>query len=87
MNTQAELQQAVRELRWNLPQERLRHHCDVAIASCPALPCARGPDRMPTSLGESINLIRGIFAHEVLNIRYAIEIWIGKIGGPDRRPE
>ncbi len=42
---------------------------------------------MPTSLGESINLIRGIFAHEVLNIRYAIEIWIGKIGGPDRRPE
>ena len=58
--------------RWDLHQERLSHHCDVAIASYRGASVRQRPVEEPTSLRESVNSIRGTFAHEMLNIRYAI---------------
>jgi len=67
--------------RWDLHLERLSRQCDVAIASCRGASVRQKPHREPTSLRESSNHISGTFAHEVLNIRYAI----GDLDQEDRR--
>ena len=52
MNKQAELAAGCsRASGWDLHQERLSRHCDVAIASYRSLPCARGPKKRRNRCG------------------------------------
>ncbi len=76
MNTQAELQQAARELHaGTFITAMLQLHRAMALL------WARRPIESRHRCGRSVNSIRGTFAHEVLNICYAI----GDLDQEDRR--
>ncbi len=81
MNTQASCSRPFASAGWDLRLERPSGHCDVAICIVPRASVRQRPDEEPTSLRESVNPISGTFAHEVLNIRYAI----GDLDQEDRR--
>ncbi len=44
-------------------------------------------EEQPKSLRERVNSTRGTFAREVLNIGYAMGIWIRELGRPKGHPE